>query len=123
MMTGLYPAGHGIHENARTLSTARPLAAERLKEAGYETAAFVSAFPLARRFGLARGFDVYDDELKPGRSERSAEETTDRALVWLDRDRSGQKMHTEAFACMVPKVTMPATRRPSSPGQLYLSST
>ena len=33
-------------------------AAERLKAAGYATAAFVSAFVLAGRFGLARGFDV-----------------------------------------------------------------
>ena len=32
--------------------------AERLQQAGYRTAAFVSAFTLARRFGLARGFDV-----------------------------------------------------------------
>ena len=54
MMTGLYPAGHGVHENARYLSGDRPVLAERLRQAGYRTAAFVSAFTLARRFGLAR---------------------------------------------------------------------
>jgi len=54
MMTGLYPAGHGIHENARTLSASHPVLAERLRSAGYRTAAFVSSFVLARRFGLAR---------------------------------------------------------------------
>jgi hypothetical protein len=32
-----------------------------LKAHGYRTGAFVSAFPLDVRFGLARGFDVYDD--------------------------------------------------------------
>ena len=48
---------------------------------GYRTAAFVSSFVLARRFGLARGFDVYDDALPDGRSERAATETTDRALA------------------------------------------
>ena len=37
--------------------------AEKLKGAGYNTAAFVSAFVLAGRFGLSRGFDVYDDRL------------------------------------------------------------
>ena len=31
------------------------------KSHGYRTGAFVSAFPLESRFGLARGFDVYDD--------------------------------------------------------------
>ena len=35
MMTGLYPAGHGVHENARYLSATHPVAAERLKGAGY----------------------------------------------------------------------------------------
>ena len=86
MMTGLYPAGHGVHENARSLRADRPVLAERLKKAGYQTAAFVSAFALARRFGLARGFDLYDDDLPPGRSERSAPETTDRALAFVGRE-------------------------------------
>ena len=62
MMTGLYPGGHGVHENARYLSGAHPVIAERLREAGYRTAAFVSAFPLARQFGLGRGFETYDVE-------------------------------------------------------------
>ena len=83
MLTGLYPAGHGIHENARHLSDTQPLLAERLHTAGYRTAAFVSAFALARRFGLARGFDTYDDEQAAGVAERTAKETTDRAIAFL----------------------------------------
>src|SRR5712691_13181712 len=79
IMTGLYPAGHGVHENGRYLSDRVPLLAEQLKAAGYRTAAFVSAFALARRFGLARGFDVYDDAVPEPRNERSARDTTDRA--------------------------------------------
>jgi choline-sulfatase len=85
MMTGLYPAGHGIHENARFLPASYPVIAERLQKAGYRTTAFVSSFSLARRFGLARGFDLYDDELPLGRSERIARETTDLALAELGR--------------------------------------
>jgi len=83
MMTGLYPAGHGIHENARYLSDAHPVVAARLKEAGYRTAAFVSSFILSRRFGLARGFDVYDDSLPPGQVERTSRATTDAAVAYL----------------------------------------
>jgi arylsulfatase A-like enzyme/Tfp pilus assembly protein PilF len=86
LMTGLYPAGHGVHENARYLSADRPVLAERLRQAGYRTAAFVSAFTLAKRFGLARGFDVYDDELPEGRAERTSLETTNRALALLGQD-------------------------------------
>ena len=84
MLTGLYPAGHGIHENARPLAANVPLISERLKDAGYQTAAFVSSFSIARRFGLARGFDVYDDEFATGAVERNAKETTDHALAWLE---------------------------------------
>jgi choline-sulfatase len=83
MMTGLYPAGHGIHENGRHLSERFPVLAERLQQAGYRTAAFVSSFILSRRFGLARGFASYDDELASGQVERTSKDTTDRALAYL----------------------------------------
>ncbi len=83
MMTGLYPAGHGVHDNARYLADRHPRLAERLKAAGYRTTAFVSGLPLDRQFGLARGFDLYDDDFGPGASERSAAATTDRALAHL----------------------------------------
>jgi arylsulfatase A-like enzyme/Tfp pilus assembly protein PilF len=83
MLTGLYPAGHGVHENARPVAGTQTLISERLHAAGYRTAAFVSSFALARRFGLARGFDVYDDELPGGRPERTSQETTDRAIEFL----------------------------------------
>ena len=85
IMTGLYPAGHGVHENARYLSPAQPVVAEQLQRAGYRTAAFVSSFVLARRFGLARGFDVYDDRLAAGQAERGDAATADTALAELSR--------------------------------------
>src|SRR6185436_9129254 len=52
---------------------------------------FVSAFPLASRFGLDRGFDVYDDRFLTGESgstltvqERHGPETIAAALRWWD---------------------------------------
>ena len=61
ILTGHTPPGHGFRNNggyvlAPTLRTA----AEDFKDAGYRTGAFVSAFPLDRRFGLDRGFEIYD---------------------------------------------------------------
>lgn len=91
MLTGLYPGGHGLRENGRFLSSPQPLVSEKLKSAGYSTAAFVSAFAVARRFGLARGFDVYDDEAPQGLAERTAAETTDHALAWLAKNPSGPR--------------------------------
>src|SRR6266850_5678787 len=90
MMTGLYPGGHGVHENARYLPATLPVAAERLKQAGYRTAAFVSSFALSRRFGLARGFDVYDETFAGDRSERTAKETTDAVLAKLGEPGGSQ---------------------------------
>jgi choline-sulfatase len=91
MLTGLYPAGHGVHENARHVADTQTLISERLHVAGYRTAAFVSSFALAKRFGLARGFDVYDDELPGGRPERNAQETTDRAIEFLRASGVGSR--------------------------------
>ncbi len=87
MLTGLYPGGHGVHENGRYLSSVHQLIAERLQAAGYSTAAFVSAFALSRRFGLARGFKTYDDETPPGGAERSSAGTTDRVLTYLKSEQ------------------------------------
>jgi choline-sulfatase len=92
MMTGLYPGGHGVHENARYLPVTLPVAAERLKQAGYRTAAFVSSFALSRRFGLARGFDVYDETFAGDRSERTAKETTDAVLAHLAQADASQPL-------------------------------
>src|SRR5437660_4998625 len=91
MLTGLYPAGHGVHENARHVADTQTLISERLHAAGYRTAAFVSSFALAKRFGLARGFDIYDDELPGGRPERNAQETTDRAIEFLRASGVGSR--------------------------------
>ena len=91
MMTGLYPAGHGVHQNARYVPASAGLLAEKLRAAGYRTAAFVSSFALAGRFGLARGFETYDDGQTVNGTERSARETTDAALRELSR-QAGQPL-------------------------------
>ena len=95
MLTGLYPPGHGARHNGIAAAAAVPTLAESLKAAGFATAAFVSAFPLDRRFGLARGFDVYDDELPRdgnGRplNERGGADTVTRASAWLAAHRQGR---------------------------------
>ncbi|HJW95865.1 MAG TPA: sulfatase-like hydrolase/transferase [Thermoanaerobaculia bacterium] len=87
MLTGIYPAAHGVHENARPLAGSHPLVSEKLHANGYRTAAFVSAFALARRFGTARGFETYDDDFGSG-AERTATETTNRALAWLAQQKN-----------------------------------
>lgn len=85
MLTGLYPAGHGVHENSRRLADTHELLAERLASAGYTTAAFVSGAPLLRQFGLARGFRHYDDRFEGDAAERRADATTAAGLDFLGK--------------------------------------
>ncbi|MBW8002791.1 MAG: sulfatase-like hydrolase/transferase [Planctomycetes bacterium] len=89
MMTGTIPAYHGVLDNSYyKLSEENVTLAERLKEKGFVTAAFVSTFILKSNFGLDQGFDIYEDDFTDlrntiGINERRAEETTAHAIEWL----------------------------------------
>jgi len=64
ILSGQYPLRHGVRDNSGyRFPSGTATLATLLKAAGYATGAFVSAFPLDSRFGLDRGFDVYDDRL------------------------------------------------------------
>src|SRR5512132_515882 len=90
ILTGELPLKHGVRDNGAFVLPAdrRPVAAG-FHEAGYTTAAFISGFPLDRRFGFATGFDAFDDHLPRGgpartsETERRADATTDRVLALL----------------------------------------
>jgi arylsulfatase A-like enzyme/tetratricopeptide (TPR) repeat protein len=92
ILTGLIPVRHGVRDNGGfVLPDEVPVVTERFRLAGYRTAAFVSGYPLVRRFGFARGFDTYDDRLPHGNDprrapyiERLADRTTDLVLRWLE---------------------------------------
>jgi arylsulfatase A-like enzyme/Tfp pilus assembly protein PilF len=93
ILTGVTPLVHGVRDNAGfVLGPSPATVAERFKAAGYDTAAFVAGFPVHRRFGLARGFDVYDDRFPRGDDstklpyvERRADATVAAALAWLQQ--------------------------------------
>ncbi len=90
LMTGLVPPRHGVRDNGQLLGAGPRLLAESFAEAGYATAAFVSGYPLSRPFGLARGFEHYDDALSEGEGqwlERRAPDTAAAALEWLGEAR------------------------------------
>jgi len=98
ILTGRIPPGHGFRNNSGfTLSPRVGTAAEDFRQTGYRTAAFVSGFPLDRRFGFDRGFETYDDHLPKGTDrrrtpyvERFADATTDAALRWLATSGSAE---------------------------------
>ncbi len=94
ILTGLYPAQHGARANSHyRVDAARETLAEVLAANGYDTAAFVSAFVLERRFGLSQGFAVYDDftaasDAIGGVAERRGDATTEQAIRWLRQPRT-----------------------------------
>ena len=81
ILSGLYPANHGMRDNAHFPILKKQMLQQLLEAKGYQTAAFVSGAPLAADFGLSDGFDLYDDEFTG--AERRADETTERVLRWI----------------------------------------
>ncbi|HSE42686.1 MAG TPA: sulfatase, partial [Acidobacteriota bacterium] len=97
MLTGKLPIGHGIRDNAGfILDPGEITLAEVLKDQGYATSAFVSAFVLDSRWQLNQGFDFYYDnfnlaefqDVTPGDIQRRADETEIEATAWLDANRN-----------------------------------
>jgi arylsulfatase A-like enzyme/tetratricopeptide (TPR) repeat protein len=90
ILTGLTPPRHGVRVNGSELDASVPTLAELLGRSGYRTGAFVGSFVLDARFGLSRGFGVYDDRVGTehgpvtfGFVERSADRVLRAAADWL----------------------------------------
>jgi arylsulfatase A-like enzyme len=108
ILTGLRPYNHGLRVlhglTANRLPENQETLAEVWRKNGGQAAAFVSAFPVTAAFGLDQGFIHFDaDFFQPsqqelvsprgtvntGFSQRTARQTTDRAISWLqDAGRS-----------------------------------
>ena len=64
----------------------QPNLASRWKAKGYRTGAWINNAFLAPEFGLAAGFDTYDFEGAALTGHRTAAQTVEAALAWLDQD-------------------------------------
>jgi arylsulfatase A-like enzyme len=98
LFTGLHPWQHGVPRNGTILGAEHHTVAERLREAGFTTAAVIASFPLDPRYGFDQGFDVYEhsfdrvlhrkwagEEVEHGRFYQLDESVTEQALRLLDR--------------------------------------
>ncbi len=93
IFTGQYPTRHGIRDNGGFfLDSSATTLAEVLKRSGYATGAFIGAWVLESRWGLAQGFDKYSDQfdlskykiVSLGTVQKKGEEVVNDALKWLD---------------------------------------
>ncbi len=100
IMTGTYPAVHKVRDlKGYVLDNKVPTLAMVTKDVGFETAAIVGAAVLDHRYGLARGFDTYRDDMNekqegqlPGVvAEIRADVVTRRALQWLEQNQKKER--------------------------------
>ncbi len=91
MLTGLFPPRHTVRTNSRlALPQEAVTVAERARERGFQTSAFVAASVLSASFGLDQGFERYDEPPVPDVPDplhfasRPATEVADAACAWIE---------------------------------------
>lgn len=94
ILTGTYPFQNGVQDfTGQPLGAQFRSVAQAFQKSGYATGAVVSAFVLDRSWGLARGFDFYDDAFSAktfeqkdaGLVDRRAGESVAHAIAWLKK--------------------------------------
>ena len=94
IFTGVLPPKHGVRDNGGfVLDPKHVTLAERLRDRGWKTGAFVGAYVLDAKWGINQGFDTYFDEfdlskykrISLGDVARTAGEVVDAAIPWLDQ--------------------------------------
>jgi len=126
ILSGLEPPRHGVRDNGTYVFPAdRNTLATLLKARGYATAAFVGAYVLDRRFGLARGFDHYDDLIVRRaegasvlESERRCDAVVDAAAGWVARQPTPFLAWAHLYDPHAP-YDPPSPYRDSGEGRLY----
>ena len=97
ILSGVIPPTHGVHDNnGMKLSDSVLILPEILKENGYATYGVISAMVLNKKFGLAQGFDVYDDTFESESEselieQRFGAETAAHAVKWLEENQKKKK--------------------------------
>ena len=98
ILGGRLPFQHGVRDNIGfSVGPGERLLPSRLRERGYRSAGFVSAFVLRRETGIGAGFDLFDAELPPGEPgasmgsvRRDGVETVRRAADWVAGQPDGR---------------------------------
>jgi len=113
LLTSLYPQQHGAGGRLPDFTGLNPAVetlAERFLASGYRTHAVVNVAFLGGTFGLTRGFEQVDEQFYGNNLQvRSASDTTDAALSWIDGGEA------EPFFLMVHYFDVHAVYAPPQP--------
>jgi choline-sulfatase len=93
ILTGLLPFEHGVRDNVGfAVKSSDRMLQHVVKEGGYATGGFVSAYVLRKETGIGAGFDLYDSdfpasspELSIGQVQREGAVTIEHAVKWIDQ--------------------------------------
>ncbi len=94
LLTSMYTKDHGASRNGFVPFENLPTLAEAYRDAGYETAAFVSSYSITSDFAVNKGFDHFDEELTAtthlhdNTLIRPASKVTDAFFRWLNTRES-----------------------------------
>ena len=89
ILTGKYPLAHGVRDNGLfVLAESQTTLAEILRSHGYATAAAVGSFPLAAKFGLDQGFDLYDDRFTAPYEDFHGRRVVQRSGLYFDERKA-----------------------------------
>jgi arylsulfatase A-like enzyme len=94
LLTGLYPSAHGVTDISIGIPPGLPTAPRLFRDAGYETAAFVSTNLVGTPYGFQQGVEVFDERNALGHRHVSSRSVTDLALAWLRGE------HMEPFGAL-----------------------
>ncbi|MFH1276797.1 MAG: sulfatase [Candidatus Eisenbacteria bacterium] len=102
LFTGLYPSAHRVIEPRHRLADSYVTLAELFRDAGYETAGFVSGPFLRTPHRLSQGFEIYDDSPSAATQEGAHEDVTnpemERLLTAYFREGPGRERPFFLFA-------------------------
>ncbi len=86
-----------VTNNGQSAESAQPAVSRLLKNRGYHTGAVVSLGVLKGEFGLAKGFDRYEEHFSPGMWHRSAEEVNRQAFRLIGETLRGRDRQKAFF--------------------------
>ncbi len=97
LLTSKYPKDHGAARNGYPLGEGHLRLSEVFRDGGFETAAFVASYCVSAEFGMARGFDHFDEEfaistgLPHNKLVRKADAVSDAFISWLKETGKGRE--------------------------------
>ena len=105
IFTGLNPYLHGVRvmhgSPGHYLSKSTPGMATLLKQKGYATAGFVSAYPASERYGMHWGFDTFENGMEKGTVNMDPSHDTRKGLIsqhgrWVDQPKGDAQRRADS---------------------------